>query len=145
MYSQPITASQMNKLLFHINGLPLIKTRYIVHTAGLAPSVRKMLSPLAWNPSRAAIPVAISSRRPFTPWNREQHEWSSSSNHNSIHPRVHYICTWLWLYAPVALPGIFSRICHALSIASELYENININQHSRPANKLYVVSHLPST
>jgi hypothetical protein len=38
-----------------------------VHTAGLAPSVRKILSPLAWKPSRAAMPTAISSRKLFIP------------------------------------------------------------------------------
>jgi hypothetical protein len=28
--------------------------------------------------------------------------------------------TWLWLYAPVALPGIVARICFAREIASAL-------------------------
>jgi hypothetical protein len=37
------------------------------HTPGLAPSVIKMSSAFAGNPSRAAIPAAIASRSPLIP------------------------------------------------------------------------------
>jgi hypothetical protein len=37
------------------------------HTPGLAPSVMKMSSAFAGNPSREAIPAAIASRSPLIP------------------------------------------------------------------------------
>lgn len=44
-----------------------LKEKLKVQTPGLAPSVRKMSSAFAGNPSREVIPAAIASRNPLIP------------------------------------------------------------------------------
>ena len=44
-----------------------LKDKLKMHTPGLAPSVMKMSSAFAGNPSREVIPAAIASRSPLTP------------------------------------------------------------------------------
>lgn len=45
------------------------------HTAGLAPSVKKISSGLAGKPSRASMPAAIASLNPLIPWRELVRLW----------------------------------------------------------------------